>query len=203
MNYKNKKIGVDKRGFTLTEVMIGIMVLTVAIVSATNLLVGLIRSNKSAVDHLKAYYFAQEGVEAVRNIRDGNWMNNKEWDFDEGTYVVFLQEDGWRGSIETNSVESAVPWKFEKIYDMEADYNRGRICFYDEPDREYYSDCGAVSKETDFHRFIKISPYCEDETDFCQKDSVLVEAIVRFGDFDSGDEVTLSTVLTNWKGGAL
>ena len=73
------KVFKNQKGFTLTEVMIGMMILTVAIVSATQLLIGIMNSNKAIIHNLQAYYLAQEGIEAVRNIRDTNWLHNKKW----------------------------------------------------------------------------------------------------------------------------
>jgi prepilin-type N-terminal cleavage/methylation domain-containing protein len=75
-------------GFSLPEVMIAIFVLTVAIVAATNLLVSLMTTNQTNLKSLQAYYFAQEGLEGVRNIRDTNWLHNQEWlaGADEGRF---------------------------------------------------------------------------------------------------------------------
>ena len=73
------KLRTNRKGFTLTEVMIGIAILTIAIVSASSLLVGLVNGNKVNLSTLQAYYLAQEGIEGVRNIRDSNWLHNLDW----------------------------------------------------------------------------------------------------------------------------
>ncbi len=94
MNVVNKK-----RGFTLPEVLIGISVLAIAILTATSLFVSITRGNKANMNDLKAYYLASEGVEAVRNIRDTHWFNNIKWTGDSsfnfwsanGTGVDFSQ----------------------------------------------------------------------------------------------------------------
>ena len=78
-------------GFSLTEVMIGIMILTVAIVSASNLLVSLVKTNRLNVQTLQAYYLAQEGLEAVRNIRDTNWLHNLDFKGKGGVERVFMR----------------------------------------------------------------------------------------------------------------
>ncbi len=94
MNVVNKK-----RGFTLPEVLIGISVLAIAILTATSLFVSITRGNKANMNDLKAYYLASEGIEAVRNIRDTHWFNNIKWTGDlsfnfwstNGTGVDFSQ----------------------------------------------------------------------------------------------------------------
>ena len=55
------------------------MILTVAIVAATNLLSGMANTNRNNITTLQAYYYAVEGLEAVRNIRDSNWLHNQDW----------------------------------------------------------------------------------------------------------------------------
>lgn len=63
-----------KKGFTLPEVMVSVAVLALVVVAATHLLVSIIRSNVENVNRLIAYGLAQEALEAVRNIRDSNWL---------------------------------------------------------------------------------------------------------------------------------
>lgn len=63
-----------KKAFTLPEVMVSVAVVALVVVAATNLLISIIRSNAENVSRLIGYGLAQEGLEAVRNIRDSNWL---------------------------------------------------------------------------------------------------------------------------------
>lgn len=63
-----------KKGFSLIEVMVAMAVIVLVVFSATQLLVSIIRSNTSNINTLVAYGLAQEGLEAVRNIRDSDWL---------------------------------------------------------------------------------------------------------------------------------
>jgi len=69
----------SKKAFTLPEVIVGISILVMVIMSSTNLLVSIVRSNNVNVHTLVAYELAQEGLEGVRNIRDSNWLLNAEF----------------------------------------------------------------------------------------------------------------------------
>lgn len=60
--------------FTLPEVIVSIGIITLVVFSSTNLLVSIIRSNKENADKVVAYGLAQESMEAIRNIRDSNWL---------------------------------------------------------------------------------------------------------------------------------
>ncbi|MBI4231640.1 prepilin-type N-terminal cleavage/methylation domain-containing protein [Candidatus Peregrinibacteria bacterium] len=190
----------NQAGFTLTEVMIGIMILVVAIVAASNLLVGLVNTNKANLGTLQAYYLAQEGLEAVRNIRDTNWMHNKDWlgegsvnlwggKFDlEGDYAVSLQTQAFSQGVTSpdfpvdNVADLAVasPWLLSSGAEKVILLN---------------------GTETDFVRTIKISAYTNESGQILD-DHILLESKVTWMLGSNERSVVLNEVLTNWKGGA-
>jgi hypothetical protein len=59
---------------TLAEVIIAITVLSLGTGSATILVLTAVNATTSGETRLVAYNLAREGVEAVRNIRDTNWL---------------------------------------------------------------------------------------------------------------------------------
>jgi prepilin-type N-terminal cleavage/methylation domain-containing protein len=60
-----------RRGFTLIETMVAISLLTIAIVAPMTLTAQSLASAYYARDQITAFYLAQEAIEAVRSIRDG------------------------------------------------------------------------------------------------------------------------------------
>ncbi len=68
------KIKAKIRGFSLVEVMVSMAVLVLVVFSATTLLVSIIRANNENMSRMVAYGLAQEGIEAIRNIRDSDWL---------------------------------------------------------------------------------------------------------------------------------
>ena len=85
----SKKIKLNS-GFTLIESMIAI---TLIIVTISGLLILVNRSlgyANLAFNRLTAANLGQEGIELVRNIRDTNWLNQKNWltGLDDGTYQI-------------------------------------------------------------------------------------------------------------------
>lgn len=187
-----RKLKNNKDGFTLTEVLIGIMILTVAIVAATNLLVGLVNSNQNNLTTMQAYYLAQEGIEGVRNIRDTNWLHNTNWlgkgaeelwgvSFKEGgEYSINLRDDAFTqaaaqrldgSKISLGTLRAASPWSISSAGSRE------------------------VPGFNEFKRTISIKSY--------EENHVLVEAKVEWELGAKHREVVLSGVLSNWKGGAL
>lgn len=69
----------SKRGFSLIEVVISIAVIAVVIGAVTTVVVGLIRGNRLNINRLIAVNLAEEGLEAVRNMRDSNWLQGILW----------------------------------------------------------------------------------------------------------------------------
>ncbi|MBI5753598.1 prepilin-type N-terminal cleavage/methylation domain-containing protein [Candidatus Peregrinibacteria bacterium] len=220
---KIKKITKDVRGFTLTEVMIGMMILTVAIVSASNLLTGIIDSNRNNLTTMQAYYLSQEGLEMVRNIRDTNWLHNRGWlgkdsdpvwgehfavpESDDGvnTYAVNIVDAiGKTPGNETGlgSVGAASPWKIESN-------GVGKIYRHGENslDKPFLDFDASVAKDSGFKRTILIKKYKCDylPNGLCPDKNVyaLVQSRVEWDIGAKHRELVLSQVLANWKGGAL
>ena len=208
-------------GFSLTEVMIGIMILTVAIVSASNLLVSLVKTNQLNVQSLQAYFLAQEGIEAVRNIRDTNWLHNLDFRGENGVfdelkegnyYSLSLDENGWRnsGTVEnatsTGQLNTMKPWVFEEL--PYAPYNNSFGLMKDEFDG-YISSAGP-SDDPVFYRYIQILDACVADLvlyavllpEECE-DFLLVRSVVTWKDGSRDREIALEAVLSDWKGGAL
>lgn len=67
-----------KDGFTLLEVVLAIFILSLSAFGGFTLIQGTVISASLNKQKLTAYYLAQESLEAVRNIRDGNWLKQRE-----------------------------------------------------------------------------------------------------------------------------
>jgi type IV pilus modification protein PilV len=68
---KNKKIQ-TKKGFSLVEVLVSILVLSFGIVGISSLMMQNIKASVEAKNQIIAAELAQEGIELVRNMRDNN-----------------------------------------------------------------------------------------------------------------------------------
>lgn len=93
------------KAFTLIETLIAITLITVVITAVTGLILSTLLANQRNLHSLQGMYMAQESLEAVRFMRDSNWLQNYAWnegselwgsDFDVGTESqlnLFLKED--------------------------------------------------------------------------------------------------------------
>ena len=78
-----------KKGFTLLEVLIAIFIMSVGIAGVMTLITQTIFLSTLSSSKLTAAYLTQEGIELVRNIRDGNLLKQRndplvDWDDDLG-----------------------------------------------------------------------------------------------------------------------
>lgn len=224
---KSQFAGSNQGGFTLTEVMIGMMILTVAIVAATQILIGLIGFNHNNVNSLKAHYLAMEGIEIVRNIRDTNWLHNQDW-LGEGSEVLWggnlvagpdadnphilgvVAQAVAGGAIDLGADfaqwKSFAPWQIEN----------GALPVKFLSNEDVVGDSAEAESGTVFMREIQILPYegaeclpaagvpSEDaaSSDDCPN-FVLVKSRVTFTQGIDDRTIELQTILTNWKDGVL
>lgn len=68
-NFENSK------GFTIIEIIIAIVILSVAVIGIFSAFSIVVILTADTADRLTATYLAQEGMEIVTNIRDTNWLN--------------------------------------------------------------------------------------------------------------------------------
>jgi prepilin-type N-terminal cleavage/methylation domain-containing protein len=69
-----------KKSFTLIETLVAISILGIGILGISTLIFSQIALTHYSENKLIAAYLAQEGIEIVRNVRDTNWLNHRNWD---------------------------------------------------------------------------------------------------------------------------
>ena len=74
-----------KNAFTILEVILAIFILTIAVFSSFALIQQTVIGASLNQSRLVAYYLAQQEIENIRNTRDTNWLQGKDWDEGIGT----------------------------------------------------------------------------------------------------------------------
>ena len=69
----------SNKGFTLIETLVAITVLLVAVTTAMTLSFQSIRTSTTVKNKFIASLLAQEGIELVKNERDGNFLESRDW----------------------------------------------------------------------------------------------------------------------------
>ena len=224
---KNKD---HKKGFTIMEVLIAITVITLVIFTATNLVVSIMRSNTGNINTLVGYGLAQEGLEAVRNIRDSNWLlgvdfdgvhkssskgNSPVWGDDaifDGYYTVNINTFNTANSVgHPSELRTVAPWALEKIKESQAlDRSGNETQIYKFVDnnsgevvfkhRKFGRSALNDQNETGFHRYIKIDNLSEDPNKF---ENMRVTSVVLWDEAGRDSEIRLVSELTDWNTGQL
>lgn len=212
-----------KRGFTLPEVLIGIAVLGVAILTVTNIFVSVSRGNSANMNDLTAYYLASEGVEAVRNIRDTHWYNNIEWTGDKefqfwgeaidfsskGQYIVSRKlttelanstlkgEKDIANDQKIAAIRNNAPWLITNITDVNSNKTRLMHIGGQYIHNEHLTTFGknTTSQASNFSRYVEVEPV-EDKAK-----TIKVKSVVKWEQTDGPRQIIVETILTDWKSG--
>lgn len=138
-----------KKGQGLLEVVVAIGVLSTGVFSVVTLMTSGLNSVLENEGRLKASNLAREGIEAVRGIRDSNWLQSNAWDtglfgagLDYTGAAVFDGNTGiWTIDFDVNSIGDA-----ETLF--RADLNG------------FLSQAASSGTETRFRRLITLNPIC-------------------------------------------
>ena len=192
--------------FTLIEVVIGIAVFSALLTAMTSLTITSLRANQANINQLTAYYLAQEGVESFRNMRDGNWLQNQDYNggasfwgtaFDqEGYYTVdfrpswdTIDPSPWELHYYGNDA-NALDFVLEKadLYKV----NKDSIFFY-----LHTVPTGYDAEVSPYSRYLILRPDPDGHEWF------EVTAVVFWFERNRAQTLEVSTELSNWRQGPL
>lgn len=76
MNPARRSLSINQQGQTLIETLVAIFILIMGVSAATGLAIYAFNSSTSVVKQIIGNGLAREGVEAVKNMRDTNWLQD-------------------------------------------------------------------------------------------------------------------------------
>jgi prepilin-type N-terminal cleavage/methylation domain-containing protein len=93
----------EKKGFTLLEMLIVTFVISIGLIAIMTLILQAVADSQIAFSRLVAAYLAQEGLEIVGNIRDSNWLAQRQ---NPGiTWNQNLNVGDWEASYDKSSLD--------------------------------------------------------------------------------------------------
>lgn len=168
----------NKSAFTLIETIIAITLITVVLTAVTGLILSTLLANQRNMHTLQANFLAQEGLEAVRYMRDSNWLQNYTWD--EGG-------DLWGSDFDVSG----------EMYVSSKGCSEPAPCF------ELLTDPAAglitLGNDFEFTRTLMFVPVYEEDGATIVDDTLQVTATVSWFERGATRSVELSTFLTDWK----
>lgn len=138
-----------KKGQGLLEVVVAIGVLSTGVFSAVTLMTSGLNSAIENEARFKASNLVREGVEAVRGIRDSNWLQSNVWD--TGLYGAGLDYTGTAVFDGTTGIWS-IDFDADEISDAEALFRADLNGFL--------LQAASSGTETQFRRLITLNPIC-------------------------------------------
>ena len=118
MNYELRIKNSTKKGFSVVEVLLASALLVVIITAFAGAIIFGEESTALAGGRSRAAFLAQEGIEAVRNIRDENFAN-----LIDGSYGLFVSSNQWELSGNSDTTDGFV----RQITISSIDANRKQI----------------------------------------------------------------------------
>lgn len=215
-----KKDKQTKKGFSLIEVLISITILSISLISITQLITTTIQANQLNTTRLQAYYLAEQGIELTRHVRDSNWLQNIGFNSPGPQNTLWQSPNGSTANITPNSKSIIIDIQTSNIGSTqrnvtlaEANQTNQNIYLNTNPQNQltYFSHTpDTTSIPTQFRRKIKITTDFQDYKKLenhldldnfnLSENLILVESIVEYGN-NYEKEITLKTILTDWKEG--
>jgi type II secretory pathway pseudopilin PulG len=205
----------NRKGFSLIEVLISFMILTITVIASVSLLSASIRNNQENILRLQAYNLAQQGLEGIRNIRDSNWTQNQGFTntsnslWGEANIYPGASSDGEiniliEPIINASIPTSGTPWRLKQASTSNSD-----LYLDQHIDGTKFFTHTPTETTTPFRRIIKITKNFEDldkiqsETEAISDDLIVVTSTVYYDFRGREKELAISTILTDWKEGPL
>jgi type II secretory pathway pseudopilin PulG len=200
---------VNKKWFTIIELMVAIIIFTIWFLSAYLLVYSAINSSIRSKSEIIASNIAREQIELVKNIRDTNWIKNNDWD-NIDSYLPLWTWTWNLSSFEYYTIEndysSSSPVKIKKLESF--DWSKGnilwtsnvRLCI--DVNWRYFHCVSSWDKRTSFYSYIKIERLITENT--ISNHSVPVNWALRIQSFVINtdrwyNEFNINTIITDWK----
>lgn len=191
-------------GFGMIELLVTIVILGFGIFALMNLMATLVRADRFNSADMISLNLAREGVEVVRNLRDGNWLKGETWEYglaDGSDYTAIL-----------NFNPQSVSWSLDFSVDDISDEDT-RLYFNES--LGIYNHMVGSGLSQSYRRLIILNAICHDTLSgkktvrgsgqFClgteDKVGVEVHSLVRWDASENGvvrDREVVTTLL-NWR----
>ena len=116
------KLGEQKVGAGLIEVVIGVGILTLTVVGLTTSYGLFIKSASAQSKFVKAQFLLEEGVEALRTLRDESWSSFG--GLTKGT-TYWISFDNFSSSWDATSTQVFVDGEFERTFILDEVFRDG------------------------------------------------------------------------------
>lgn len=103
--FKNIDLNKDNKGITIVEILIAVAIMAsfIGVLSLAFMLY--LQVATAGPKHTAAVFIADEGIEAVRTIRNRGWESEIKTLMNEETYYLYLSEGGWVATTTEQTID--------------------------------------------------------------------------------------------------
>jgi prepilin-type N-terminal cleavage/methylation domain-containing protein len=186
--FKSKKIK-ENSGFTIIEVMIATVIITIGLIGALTLSLASMKFGKISINRVIAANLAQEGIEVIRAMRDDIWLSGDDNPWDNSPFnIAGGSEDG---IVFWNTLSDSWEWD-----STNSGYWSGARFYLDTQERYIqYGSLPFSGTPTNFWRNIII--YDDPDADGNPRRRIIVK--VKWQEADKFSETQIENWLYNWK----
>ena len=200
-------------GFSIIEVMIGIFVFSLWLVSIFALLASSLNVNELNKNSIIAGQLAREQIELVRNIRDTNYKNLKLWNQQDPSVSLsktpvdetidpdkvffpdnyyFVENNYANGEIIVDNLWSSLLEGQENLSSMIWNYD---ICF--DSENRYVRCSGSNIDATKFFKYLKVEKAQDDLWNDIENAYILTSKVIWY--VRGYHEFEIKTIITDWR----
>lgn len=184
------------KAFTLIETILAVTLMTIILTAVFGLILMTMTANQRNLHQIQATFYAQEGLEAVRYMRDSNWLQNYTWDGGATLWGADFHVDESTPMVTRTVIQKSCTGS-DPCYQLSASDS--------EEDRTLTTSNGFVFQRSLEFKAVDSSTLKSDiEADSASSGDFLdgaveVTAIVTWEDSGVERSVKLSTYLTAWQ----
>ncbi len=173
------------KAFTLIETILAVTLMTIVLTAVFGLVLMTMTANQRNLHQIQATFYAQEGLEAVRYMRDSNWLQNYTWDGGAALWGADFHVDESTPTVTRTVVQKSCTGS-DPCYQLSASDS--------EEDRTL-----TTSNGFEFQRSLEFKAVDSASTGDFLDGAVEVTAIVTWEENGVERSVKLSTYLTAWQ----
>lgn len=205
---------INKTAFSMIEILVGIFIFSLGLVSVYALISSIIKLNDSNKHSLIAWYLANEQIEIIRNIRDTNYIKIQKYDhidpnknnfgdanssFELWAYYKVQNNFSNNGSDYSGNLQKISAF-WEWVAEINGAMQKYRLCMNEEKQYVYCLNNNGVevinTKKTPFYKYVYFSEILDANWKVADWYKIHSRVIWYFRWYH---EFYIDSIITDWK----
>lgn len=203
-------MNINKKWFTIVELLLGIIIFTIWLLSAYLLVYAAINTSDRSRNEITASNIAREKLELIRNFRDTNWVQYMNWNSMDIVWRPWELLTPWYYTIENIIPDSGFSISINKLSSSFSEDNsylinptvvgdKTRLCI--ESNWRYTYNCNNFTQSTRFYSYLKIEELKTQDIywSWITVNSAYKVISIVMNSERNTSRYSIPTIITNWK----